>query len=411
MYAKNIALLAVASLAADVLAVSVHRHGHGQVHQKKDLVIETEVATITEWVTVTYDPSAPSATPKQQFAAASHSKDYSLTRQYSKQASEAAVATPSSAVPAPSPSSSVVVEVPTTLATLVIKPAEPEKTPISVSTPAAAPTTPAAVPTTPAAAPTTAEAATSAAAAPSSSPATGVPASSGGKKRMAAYNDPNLLTALVGGNSKIGIKYNWGQVDDSKSQAPVPFAPMLWSPTHAGSWDSNAEKAIADGAPALLSFNECDNAGQANMDPASAAEAHIKYMNKYAGRALISTPAITNSNNAGEGIDWLKAFITACDGRCHFDVIACHWYSDYNDFLPHLKKVHAAGNNLPVWVTEFAPIGGLEATSFLSDVTHELDTNPEYDFVQHYAYFFVADGHLTDGGKPNKLGNIFAFGG
>ncbi|KAJ9165037.1 hypothetical protein NKR19_g824 [Coniochaeta hoffmannii] len=399
MYAKNLVLLAAAGLVSDVLAVNVHRHGHAKVHQKKDLVIETEVATVTEWVTVTYDPNAPASTPGAKFAAATHSKDYTLTRQYSPQASSVAIIAPSVD---PTPSSSSIVELPTTLATQ-IKAAEVEKAPTSVDTPVAAPTTEA--PAAPA--PTTAQAATSAA---SSSPAVSAPASSSGKKRMLAYNDPNLLSGFLGDNSRVGVKYNWGQVDDSTSQANIPFAPMLWSPTHAGSWDENVNKAIANGAAALLSFNECDNAGQANMDPVSAAEAHIKYMNPYAGKGVpISTPAITNSNNAGEGIDWLKQFIKACDGRCHFDFAACHWYNNNNDLLDHLKKVHEAAGGLPVWLTEFAPIGSLDAKSFMAEVTHELDTNSEYDFVQHYAWFFVADGHLTDGGKPNELGNAFAY--
>jgi hypothetical protein len=400
MYAKNIVILAVASLAADVLAVNVHRHGHGQVHQnqKKDMKVETEFATVTEWVTVTYDPNAPTSTANRKFEAATHSKDYS--RKYSTQSSSSSssssvsvAAVETSSVPSvePTPSSSSIVQVPTTLATLT-KPVEAVKVAPTIDIAVAAPTT-------------------SAAPAPaSSSPEAAVPAPSGGNKRMLAYNDPGLLSGFLGTNSKVGAKYNWGQVDDSASQAAVPFAPMLWSPAHADTWQSNADKAIAAGAKALLSFNEPDNAGQANMDPASAAAAHIKYMNPYKGKIPISTPAITNSNNAGEGISWLKAFISACNGQCAFDFIACHWYSDYNDLLQHLKDVHVAGGGLPVWLTEFAPIGGsIDPNSFVAEITHELDTNPDYSFVEQYAYFMVSDGTLTSGGQPNTLGQTFAF--
>lgn len=229
---------------------------------------------------------------------------------------------------------------------------------------------------------------------------------------MLAYNDPSLLSGFVGSGSKVGAKYNWGQVDDSTSEAPdVPFAPMLWSPAHADTWDSNVNAAIANGATALLSFNEPDNAGQANMDPATAAAAHIQYMNPYKGKAAISTPAITNSNSAGEGISWLTEFIAACDGQCHYDFIACHWYNDQNDLLDHLTNVYQAGGGLPVWLTEFAPVGdSIDAESFVSEITQELDNNSDYSFVEQYAYFMVSDGILATGSEPNSLGNAFAYG-
>lgn len=409
MYAKNIILLAAASLIADAVAVNVHRHGHGQVHQnqKKDLKIETDYATVTEWVTVTYDPNAPTTAAEVKFAAASHSKNFSRTRKFSQVSSSSAVPETSSvpsSVAEPTPSSSSVVEVPTTLVSLV-KPTEVEKAPTSIDTPAAAPTTTEA-PAAPAS--TTADAPK-----PAATTASAAPASTGGKKRGLAYNDPSLLAGFTGGNTKVGWCYNWGQTNDQSQ--PIEFIPMLWGPgdNHVNTWEANANKAIAAGSSALLSFNEPDNAGQSNIDPATAAAAHIAHMNPFAGKARISTPAITNSGADGQGISWLTQWVSACGGQCHYDFAAVHWYSDYTDsFLQHLKDVYAAVK-VPVWVTEFAPVGNsVDYNDFIATVVHELDNNPDYAFVERYSYFMVSDGEdrLVSGGQPNKLGNTFAYG-
>lgn len=393
MHAKNIILLAVAGLAADAAAVSIHRHGHREAHknQKKALVIETEVATLTDWVTVTYDPNAPTSTSSLKFEAATRPAESSHTT--SSSTSSTSSSSSSSTTVTPTPSSSNSTEAPTTLVTQTKSP-EAELA-VSVAPLAAASTTEA---------PATTESAEPAATSAAS-------ASSGGNKAMLAYNDPSLLSGFVGPNSKVGAKYNWGQVDDSASEADVPFAPMLWSPAHASTWDANVQAAIAAGSKAILSFNEPDNAGQANMDPASAAAAHIQYMNPYKGKIAISTPAITNSNNPGEGISWLQEFISVCNGQCAYDFIACHWYNDNNDLLQHLTDVHQAGGGLPVWLTEFAPIGSsIDPDSFVAQISQELDTNSDYSFVEQYAYFMVSDGIMTSGGQPNALGNTFAYG-
>lgn len=409
MYAKNIVFLAVASLAADAVAVNIHRHGHEHLH-KKDLKYDTEYETVTEWVTVTaYDPPMSTSSSAATFVVASNSKDHTRTRKFSQVSSSSST----TSVPEPTSASSEaevapttsVVEAPsTTLATLIKPTTEAEKVPTSVETPEAAPTT-----TEVAAAPTTTEAA----AEPTptkAAPAAGAPALTGGKKRGLAYNDPNLLSGFVGDNSKVSWAYSWSQVNDLKVN--LEFVPMLWGPAddHVSTWQSNANKAIAGGSSALLSFNEPDNAGQSNIDPATAAAEHIKHMNPFAGKARISTPAITNSGADGQGISWLKSFIQACNSECALDFAAVHWYSNNgDDFLSHLERVYEAVK-MPIWVTEFAPVGNeVDYNDFLAKVVHELDTNPKYNFVERYSYFMVSDGRLVSGTQPSKLGNTFAY--
>lgn len=425
MLSKNLIFLASAGLA---VAVNMHRHGHEQLH-KKDLKIQTDYEVVTDWVTVTvYDPPAPTSVQSVQTVqqvAAAPSNSARRSRKHSKASSSSALTTsvpvPTSVVAAEATPSTTAIPTPETTLITSVKPTEAEKVPTSVDVPAPtteAPAAPVATEQAPAPAAPTPTVVEAPAVEPStqavaSATSTAAPAvSSSGKKRGLAYNDTNLLKGFLGGDSKVSWAYGWNQVQDFDSSLGIEFVPMLWGPRpdHLPTWADNAKKAIAAGSTALLSFNEPDNAGQADITPAVAAAAHIEHMNPFSGQARISTPAITNSGAPGEGISWLKEFLDVCAGKCAVDFAAVHWYSNNgDDFLQHLKDVHDAVG-LPVWVTEFAPIGNdLDYNQFLATVVHELDTNPLYDFVERYSYFMVAEGSLTQGGSPNNLGKTFAF--
>ncbi|KND94297.1 Alkali-sensitive linkage protein 1 [Tolypocladium ophioglossoides CBS 100239] len=351
MYAKNIvALTAFAALAERALAFNSHRHLHRRDVEKR--------AIVTDWVTVweTVD-----VTPGQEEseAAATEFVDY----------------IPPAATP-------------TTLVT-AIQPAPQLPSSSSVSVPPVSQV------------PTTADNA----AYPEVT--TGALA----KKRGIAYNDPGLADAFGASCAKCGWGYNW----DSSAQGldtKFNFIPMLWGdlPVHTSHWDADVTKALAGGAKAIFSFNEPDNSGQANMSPQDAANAHIKYMNKYAGKALIGAPAVTNSGNPGEGIQWLKNFMSACNGACRVDFCNVHWYSEaqYADTLfSHLDAAHQACGGKPVWLTEFAPVGDQTlAPDFLRKVIPKLDG---LSYLAAYSYFMVAPGKLMGNGNSlSDIGTLYA---
>ncbi|KAJ2984386.1 hypothetical protein NUW58_g6087 [Xylaria curta] len=189
---------------------------------------------------------------------------------------------------------------------------------------------------------------------------------------------------------------------------------MLWSPApdHSNNWDRLASAAIAKGSDALLSFNEPDIASQANMSPQDAAAGHIKYMNPYASKARISAPAISSSQNANQGIDWLKQFFNACNGQCHFDFCAAHWYGPggvegANLFLSHLKDVNKACDGKPVWVTEFAAESG-SIDDFMTTIVSKLES-AEFSFVEKYSYFWASVGSLfSSRTELASFGKIYA---
>lgn len=219
-------------------------------------------------------------------------------------------------------------------------------------------------------------------------------------KRGIAYNDPRLAN-LVGSSCKkssCGWAYNWGQVPgdlDSK----IDFVPMLWGPgphnentQFFDSWSSSASKAVANGAKALLSFNEPDNKGQASMTPGEAAKYQVKYMNPYHGKTLIGAPAVTNSNNKGEGLEWLESFVQECKTQnCAIDFVVLHWYDRLSasaTLLETIEKAHKISDGKPVWLTEFALVDATPAQTaeFLGDVIPKLEA---LEYLDAYAYFMA----------------------
>ena len=189
---------------------------------------------------------------------------------------------------------------------------------------------------------------------------------------------------------------------------------MLWGTAdiHTNNWQANAKSAISQGSKALFSFNEPDNAGQANLSPSDAAAGHIQYLNQFSGQALIGAPAVTNSGTPGQGLDWLKQWIAACDsqGGCKYDFCNVHWYSgaEYADTLfTHIENAYQLCNK-PIWLTEFAPTGASDAdtSAFLTSVLPTLEST---SYLQAYSYFMAGPGSLLDNsGALSSFGQTYA---
>ncbi|GKT86678.1 glycoside hydrolase [Colletotrichum tofieldiae] len=215
-----------------------------------------------------------------------------------------------------------------------------------------------------------------------------------GGKRGIAYNDPTKVNAFFSGACKeCSWAYNWDSSDNGLSVSGADFVPMLWGPIdiHTARWTENADAAISKGSTHILSFNECDMPSQCNLDAGSAAAAHVKYVNPYAGKVKIGAPAITNSNIAGQGLDWLKSWVSACDtAGCSYDFCS----------------VNEICGGKPVWLTEFAPFGSSEQiTSFVQTNIPKLDS---LEYLERYSYFMASDGVLNSGSGLSALGQAYA---
>ncbi|KAI2610966.1 glycosyl hydrolase catalytic core-domain-containing protein [Hypoxylon fragiforme] len=391
----SILALCAASTVERAAAASYHRH----MHPKRDIAwVATDTVVVTEYVTMTVTEGEELATI-QTAAAPSSTQIVNVPAIESVILSTTSIAKVDvpTTVAEPTPSTSK-----TTMATLVKASSitQPVESP-------AIPTDNAAV-YTPAEVVSTAAPSISAANVPSSSSS-----SSGTSKRGAAYNDPSLVSTLLGMTNKISWAYNWGS-SPGNLDASVAYYPMLWSPIpdHSNDWTEKAEAALAKGSDCLLSFNEPDIPSQANMSPADAAAGHIKFMNPYSGRARISAPAISSSANANQGVDWLGQFFTACGGQCKVDFCTAHWYGPGGDagaaeFLTHVKNVHTACQGKNVWITEFAAESG-DTDAFMKAITQGLDSE-EYSFVEKYSYFMLKEGSLMETSSTlSSYGKIFA---
>ncbi|KAI1428839.1 glycosyl hydrolase catalytic core-domain-containing protein [Xylaria sp. FL1777] len=393
-------------------------HGHQHIHADKREIVwaATETVVVTDYVTVTVtEGDEPTAAAVSTSAAISTSiavstsavvhEPHSHSRQHS---SATAVSSTPVVIAEPTTSAAVPTVTPTTLVTAV-KPST--TTAAEVTSVVSTPTGVTSVAETTTAIPTTSSAVLSTSSSSAAPTTTAIPSS--GEKRGLAFNDASLVQEFISLGGKASWAYNWGS---STSNLPegVTYYPMLWSPApdHSNGWDAAATSAIAKGADALLGFNEPDIASQANMSPQDAAAGHIQWLNPYAGKARISSPAISSSENANQGIDWLKQFFSACNGKCQVDFCAAHWYGPGGSdgaalFLKHLQDVNAACDGKPVWVTEFAAESG-SVDAFMSDIVDALNTE-QYAFVEKYSYFMAAVGELfTSTTQLSSYGKIYA---
>jgi hypothetical protein len=372
------------------------------------------MVTVTDWVTVTVTGDDPNTKSKVFYT---HSRKVKTTSSSESSTTSTSASPDTSTV-------SAVIEVSTSSVPEQSNPPVVEAVPSSTSistTPEVvnnpAPTSEAPAPEAPAPS-STVEAVPTSAAVNTGNGNTGGDTGSGNggsttgtAKRGLAYNNPALLQSFLNSGTKVSWAYNWGQYDDSGTN--LEFCPMLWGLklNFAETWPANAQKAIDGGSRCLLSFNEPDLPEQANLSPSVAAAKHIELMNPFSGKALIGSPAITNSGADGQGISYLKQFFDACGGKCAVDFVNIHIYGvDTNTFLTHLRNVHSAFNK-PVWITEFA-FGGTDdqINAQLETVIDQIENNATYSFVERYSYFMVSDGFLVKGNSLSTYGNTFAYG-
>lgn len=226
-------------------------------------------------------------------------------------------------------------------------------------------------------------------------------------KRGLCYDSPAYTKLFTGG--KVSWMYNWAQTSGSGTNPDLVFVPMLWSdaPNLEATWVANASAAIAAGATALLAFNEPDLSTQSNMPVTNAVSAYKKYMQPFAGKARLVSPAVTNSVAPG-GLTYLQSFLTACTG-CTIDVIAIHYYAgpDPASFKSYVQQAYAAGGNRPLWITEIGVSGtAAQVKTFLTAVLPWLDS---LSYVERYAYFMAApsgDGTLLLNAAGTGLDDI-----
>ena len=224
-------------------------------------------------------------------------------------------------------------------------------------------------------------------------------------KRGLTYNDAALAN-LFKDSPEVTWGYNWGFTSEGLDSS-LEFTPMLWGPPSAPEpkWTAVLQ---SNATLHALSFNEPDLEGQADISPLVAAVAHRAFLEPFAGRVKLSTPAVTNGPPPDMGTGWTEQFLDECSD-CTFDFAAVHWYAnnDPEGFKTHVKGFYETFG-LPIWVTEFAASGEEEEQiSFLKEVLPWLDAQ---DYVERYSYFGVFPGFLANenGEGLSALGEVYA---
>ena len=75
------------------------------------------------------------------------------------------------------------------------------------------------------------------------------------------------------------------------------------------------------------------------ISPVVAASWYQQYINPLPVKKAL--PGVTSNTSPGQGLDWLRQMIDACDGSCYFDYINLHWYGpDFATFQSYVEMAH-----------------------------------------------------------------------
>ncbi|KAI9658645.1 MAG: hypothetical protein M1821_002205 [Bathelium mastoideum] len=387
---------------------------------------ETVTETSTNIVTVTITPggsSAVSAAATESSAAAS-SEETSASAAASTYASVPQKATPYHGPQTASSSAQSVAESSVESSSTVV--AADSKAPIFA--PTSASTFEAATSSVEAASSTVAPS-SSAVASSSSSSTLAQSSSVPSFKRGVAYNVSSMVTPFEG-DAQWG--YNWVTSANGLDTSKFDYIPTLKDAS--GYWTSLWDAAVKAASPkTIFTFNEPDNAGQANMAVSQCVSEFNTWIKPYFGSMEIVAPSVTNSQSQNQGLDYLDQFLSGCDG-CQIDAINLHWYDSYENAQGLIDYVGNASqqmyNNHPnfagankdtktftTYVTEFGFTDGInhndgqyhpasdeQQAQALKTVLPYFDSQ---DFVKRYSYFMVYDGLMVSGDSVTQSGGVF----
>jgi RNA polymerase sigma factor (sigma-70 family) len=235
---------------------------------------------------------------------------------------------------------------------------------------------------------------------PPRKPAPPSPASNA-KKGVAAWAFTGAGQALA--QSGASWYYTWSASPAVGVSSPggPRFVPLIWG---AANVNAGTLSEVRGEGPDLLSFNEPDMSGQANMSPAQALSLWPQLM---ATGLRLGSPAVATGGATPGG--WLDQFMSGAAARGYrVNFITLHWYgSDFatgpavSQLESYLQAVHARYHK-PIWLTEFAlaNFSGSPQTpsrkqqaAFLTAATTMLQ---RLSYVQRYAWFGL-EATPTDG--------------
>lgn len=183
--------------------------------------------------------------------------------------------------------------------------------------------------------------------------------------------------------------FNWSPTPSINMPKSMEFIANQWGRGGIANLESTLR-----GSPKLIGFNEPDSHGQSEIAITDAISLYKQYLTPLRKKGTISqlgSPAVTNSQIPGQGLDYLRQFMSGCTD-CNIDFVVVHWYaSSFDDFKIHVTNAHI-DTGLPVNVAEFAYTSWnaanepkeAEVLKFMTSAIAWLDAQP---FVMQYAWF------------------------
>ncbi|EDP45074.1 hypothetical protein MGL_0063 [Malassezia globosa CBS 7966] len=131
----------------------------------------------------------------------------------------------------------------------------------------------------------------------------------------------------------------------------LEYVPTFWGPTKMHEWHQRKKEIHDMHIEHILSFNEPDIKGQANIDPDTAVSLFMQELQPYALKGIkVSAPQMVWD------MDWISKFMDKCHAAgCKISFMALHWYGgpdEIDSFKNWVKRIHDKFN-LPIWMTEY----------------------------------------------------------
>ena len=135
----------------------------------------------------------------------------------------------------------------------------------------------------------------------------------------------------------------------------------------------------------------------------------MQFMQPFAGKATLVSPAITNGPPPSMGTGWMDSFLSECAKLgCQVDAIAAHIYADAGNTDYFKSYISGLGKyNKPVLMTEIGTSSGSasQQQALVQELVPFLDG---LDTVSHYAWFMAGQNILVNGdGSLTALGQAY----
>jgi hypothetical protein len=195
--------------------------------------------------------------------------------------------------------------------------------------------------------------------------------------------------------------YNWNPTPLMNDQRLVPFVAM--KAQHL--WPSFDMLDVSSDAHALL-YNEPNHKEQANLTPQAAAAqwAAAEDFLAHHPKVRLGSPCPANDGHrhmlGGDPWKWMDEYIRLLPPGA-WDKIAFVTIHPYGNFgqLKSMVEMTWKKYKKPIWITEFAAVGGLAAqTQLMREALPYLDSNPH---VERYAWFPAGGFAWMSGGETN----------